>query len=66
MREKFTLKMTVAEFKKYTGYEPINDDLDRVNCKEVGTIGHSLCGWCFIHNLPRLQCGCRIREQSIK
>lgn len=38
--------MNAIEFEKKTGYKPENDDLDRVNCEDVGKIGHQQCGWC--------------------
>lgn len=50
--------MTKEEYKKLFGSEPIQDDLDRVNCQEVGKIGHFQCGICSEHDKPRFQCGC--------
>lgn len=50
--------MTVAEFEAKTGRPPADDDLDRVNCPEVGTHGHMQCGWCPAHDQPRPTCGC--------
>ncbi len=46
------------EFERMTGHAPTNDDLDRVNCQEVGTVGHSQCGVCDSHGKPRFECGC--------
>ena len=48
--------MTVDEFKEATGREPQADDLDRVNCPQVGQAGHISCGWCLICNAPAFQC----------
>lgn len=31
-------------FEEYTGHAPINDDLECVNCNEIG-LGHYHCGW---------------------
>lgn len=50
--------MSEKEFEKKFGRKPIQDDLDRVNCKEVGTVGHSQCGVCTTHDKPRFGCGC--------
>jgi len=50
--------MNAIEFEKKTGYKPENDDLDRVNCEDVGKIGHQQCGWCEKHDKPRFECGC--------
>jgi len=30
----------------------------RVNCKKAGEPGHQWCGWCTVHNKPRMECGC--------
>lgn len=37
--------------------EPLQDDLERTNCKEVG-VRHFNCGICPAHCLPRFKCGC--------
>lgn len=58
--------MTYDEFKERFGREPENDDLDRVNCKHVGTLGHWFCGVCETHNLPRFECGCMIDNRTYK
>jgi hypothetical protein len=46
------------EFKKMTGNDPVEDDLGRCNCKDVGRLGHLQCGICEEHNKPRFVCGC--------
>jgi len=56
--------MTAEEFKDRFGREPEDDDLDRVNCKEVGTLGHWFCGVCETHNKPRFECGCMIDNRK--
>ena len=38
---------------------PINDDLERINCKQAGEIGHTMCGWCDIHDRPIFECSCK-------
>lgn len=50
--------MTEEEYKVKFGSEPIQDDLDRVNCKEAGKVGHFCCGECEKHLKPRFMCGC--------
>jgi hypothetical protein len=50
--------MNAEEFEQKTGYPPIQDDLERVNCKQVGEAGHWQCGWCKVHDLPRFACAC--------
>lgn len=51
--------MTAEEYEQKTGFPPQNDDLDRVNCKTVGEVGHWQCGWCKTHDLPRFSCPCK-------
>ncbi len=46
-------------FEALTGRPPQDDDLDRVNCSEVGQEGHGLCGICEKHDVPRIHCWCR-------
>ena len=50
--------MTRDEFKEILGYEASEDSLKRINCPNVGKIGHRFCGWCTIHARPRFICGC--------
>lgn len=51
-------EMTHAQFIEKVGTEPIQDDLERVNCEHAGEVGHQQCGWCKFHNKPRFMCGC--------
>jgi len=44
--------ITAEYFEKITGWKPVQDDLDRCNCKNAGEIGHKNCGWNFVKNLP--------------
>lgn len=44
--------MTEAEYTKFVGRPPIQDDLERVNCKDAGKHGHSFCGWNACKNMP--------------
>ena len=39
-------------FKKATGTDPVDDDLERSNCPEAGKVGHWACGWDHDANLP--------------
>jgi hypothetical protein len=57
-------KITEKEFTEIVGTPPEQDDLDRVNCKLVGNIGHHDCGWCEKHDKPRFMCGCPIEQES--
>ena len=50
-------EITVEMFKKFTGREPVDDDLERCNCKKVGKPGHMQCGWNSVLNLPRFEVG---------
>lgn len=58
--------MDYHQFKAKTGYEPVYDDLARVNCTKAGEIGHLQCGWCEEHDKPRFQCGseCLLRGEE--
>lgn len=50
--------MTAEEYEELLGVAPIQDDLERVNCKTAGQTGHRQCGWCLEHQKPRFMCGC--------
>lgn len=52
------MSYTQESFKEAFGTNPINDDLERVNCQEAGAVGHFQCGVCPDHNKPRFMCGC--------
>ena len=47
------MKITAEKFREATGHEPINDDLKRANCEEIGQFGHFMCGWDKERDLPR-------------
>jgi hypothetical protein len=49
-------KITAAVFKKATGHDPIQDDLERSNCEHAGEPGHWDCGWCNQCNRPYFMC----------
>jgi hypothetical protein len=56
-------EITKDYFIEATGYEPENDDLDRVNCEDAGKIGHECCGWNTCCDRPKFSgCICRERE----
>jgi hypothetical protein len=57
-RDRLNRKLTTEEFTQRFGFEPEHDDLDRVNCKDAGSLGHMCCGVCSTHNKPRFICGC--------
>jgi hypothetical protein len=38
--------ITADDFKRSTGYEPEQDDLERANCPLAGQPGHVWCGIC--------------------
>ncbi len=50
--------ITREYFIERVGREPINDDLERCNCKDAGKINHLLCGWCNDCDLPKFMCQC--------
>ena len=58
------MKMTAEEYLAKVGIEPIQDDLERVNCEDVGKMGHDSCGWCCHHDQPRFMCGCSIKKEK--
>lgn len=37
--------ITTEKFTAATGYPPMQDDLERVNCPSAGKMFHELCGW---------------------
>ena len=45
------------------GAEPMQDDLDRMNCPDAGKPLHSGCGWCFEHHQARWMCQHRRHER---
>ncbi len=54
--------ITKEMFRKHVGRDPERDDLDRCNCLEAGTPGHSQCGWCE-HDLPVFECADCLRKR---
>ena len=40
-----------------TGFEPVDDDLERCNCLKAGQAGHHNCGWNTTYNLPCFMAG---------
>jgi hypothetical protein len=45
-------EITAEWFEEIVGNSPIQDDLERCNCKSAGQVGHSDCGWNFTRNYP--------------
>jgi len=50
--------MDHAQFKEKFGFEPDQDELDRVNCRFSTHPGHHDCGVCGTCNNPRFMCDC--------
>lgn len=48
--------MDAAEFERWTGRPPKDDDLERVNCPLAGQLMHWCCGWCDEHGTPVFSC----------
>jgi hypothetical protein len=47
------VEITREMFIAYTGFEPVDDDLERCNCKNAGDLGHFHCGWNKARELPQ-------------
>jgi len=45
-----------------TGREPQDDDLERCNCSQAGSLMHSCCGWNEEHAKPQFMIGPRVIE----
>lgn len=45
------------QFKKATGFAPVQDDLERCNCRKAGQPGHMSCGWNKAKRLPVFMVG---------
>ena len=57
--------MTAREkFIEATGREPQDDDLERVNCKQAGEIGHMCCGWDDVDDKPEFETMRRAKHLS--
>lgn len=56
--------MQADEFKQLTGREPVDDDLERVNCNKAGMRGHRSCGWCFWCEKPKFECVCKTHDRE--
>lgn len=48
--------ITEEMFKSATGFDPVEDDLERCNCQKAGEVGHWYCGWNPDKNQPAF-CG---------
>lgn len=50
------MRITKKIFEAATGDKPVQDDLERCNCKNSGKEGHFSCGWCMCgsHNGSQL------------
>ena len=56
--------MDEAAFTEFVGRPPEQDDLERVNCPDVGHGAHLMCGWCDEHEVPRFECACLATRRS--
>ena len=56
--------ITAEHFKKVTGRDPEQDDLERSNCKRAGKIGHLMCGWDTERDMPNFIPGLSIQEKK--
>lgn len=54
--------MNREQFITITGFEPVNDNLERANCDKAGQAGHISCGVCTGCGRPLFICGCNIME----
>lgn len=52
----FIPPITAEEYHQATGKEAEQDDLERCNCPEIGTVGHQSCGWNEAKQLPNWMC----------
>ena len=57
-------EITAEIFRKATGYYPMQDDLERCNCRRAGELMHSCCGWNDEHNKPQFAVGPVYMEKS--
>lgn len=55
---------TEDEFEEQFKTPPVNDDMERINCRKVGEPGHRYCGFCIIHNERRTICGCGVFQRE--
>jgi hypothetical protein len=46
------MEITAEKFKASVGTKPIQDDLERCNCKLAGNPGHRCCGWDNERDMP--------------
>lgn len=46
------MEITAEIFKKYTGKDHQDDDLERCNCQKAGENWHLFCGWNHDKNQP--------------
>jgi hypothetical protein len=51
------MEISAEYFKEATGHDPIQDDLERSNCKEAGELGHGSCGWNHQRDMPVFMVG---------
>lgn len=52
------MEITEKGFFILTGLPPVQDDLERTNCKKAGEILHTQCGICKRCDRPKFTCIC--------
>lgn len=45
-------RITAKYFKAATGVKPEDDDLERCNCPDAGSLLHQYCGWDWERDKP--------------
>lgn len=50
-----TFPVTAEYFRTLTGHDPVDDDLERCNCRKAGEFMHRGCGMCK-HDQPVFMC----------
>lgn len=58
--------ITEDHFRKATGRDPVNDDLDRSNCPDAGKIGHWQCGWDYAADRPIYETGSDVYRREVE
>lgn len=56
------MEYTEQDYWGMTGFDPVQDDLERLNCNKAGEVAHNSCGYCLKHHKPRHVCGCLLMD----
>lgn len=57
-------KITAEYFTEHAGWEPTDDDLERVNCPQAGQANHRSCGWNHQKNMPVFSVGRETKQEQ--